>query len=442
MRLALIVILAALMNAARSFAPHQGVGSGPAGTALALGYLLLTAFLAGSLFQRIGLPRLTGYLFAGIVVGPEALDLVSPEMLGSLRIFNGVAVALIAFTAGAEMHLPSMRPLAQSIGWITGLAVLGTAALLAAAVYLLRPLLPFAATLPPLQAVAVALVLGVIMAAQSPAVVVALHDEMEAEGPVSRTVLGAVVLADLVVILLFAAVSSAAGAAFAGGADVLQAAARLAWEIVGSLVTGVGVGYLVTLYLRKVKGGGALFVVTVAFVVAEVGQRVHFDPLIVALAAGLLVRNATELGGRLLEEIEQASLPVYVVFFGITGAGLQLGSLATLLPAAALVAVRAAGLVAGTRLAARLAGAPEAVRRFAGYGLLAQAGLALALVTLFQRTFPQFGREGGALVLAVVAVNQIVGPVLYRLALLRSGEAGRASGLRPQASGLEPTPEA
>ena len=115
MRLLLVLILAGLMHAARSFAPDATVGGGAAGTALACGYLLLSAFLMGSIFKSLRLPRLTGYLATGIVVGPNVLGLVSHPMVSNLQIFNGVATALIALTAGVELDLRMMKPLLRSI---------------------------------------------------------------------------------------------------------------------------------------------------------------------------------------------------------------------------------------------------------------------------------------------------------------------------------------
>ncbi|WP_373045790.1 cation:proton antiporter [Vulgatibacter sp.] len=423
MSILLILVLAGLMSAARSFdvsgLPHS-VSAG-----LAFGYVLLTAFFAGKLFQRVKLPRLTGYIMAGILVGPSVLGLLTPVMVQQLRIVNGVAIALIALTAGNELDLRTFRPLFRSIGWITGVAVVGTALLLAVAVYASRGLLPFAALMNLEESIAIALVLGTVMAAQSPAVVVALRDEMEADGPMSRTVLGVVVIADLVVILLFAITSSVAKSIFGAPGDVVDTMAKLAWEIFGSLGSGILAGMLIATYLRKVPRGGALFVLTVAFVVAEVGERIHFDPLLVALAAGMFIRNASSAGPRLHHVIDLSALPVYVIFFAGAGANLPLDILLVVgLPAALYVGVRAAGLLTGARIGARLSGAPVAVRRWAGFGLLPQSGLALALALLFSSTFPEFGREASALVLGVVALNELTGPILFRLALVRSGEAG------------------
>ena len=425
MKLALLLFLGLL---AHTFGGHA-TGEG-AGTILAFGYLLLSSYYVGDLFKRISLPRLTGYIACGIVAGPSVLGLVPREAVGSLTLVNGAAIALIALTAGSEIDFRAMRPLFRSIAGITLVAVLGTTVLLAATVFALQGFLPFMAGMGTVQAAAVALVLGVVMVAQSPAVVVALRDEMAADGPVSRTVLGVVVIADLVVILLFAVASTVAKVTFGLGADVIEVAARLSWEIFGSVAVGLVIGQLLAVYLRKIGGSAGLFILAVAFVMAEVGQRLHFDPLIIALAAGMLVRNATSVGERLHGEIESASLPVYVLFFAVAGANIHLDVLLVVGgPAAALVLVRGAGLGIGTRIGAGLAGAPPVVRRYAGFGLMPQAGLALALALLFAKTFPEFGSEAAALTLGGVPRNELVAPILYRWALARCGEAGR---LAPQ----------
>jgi Kef-type K+ transport system membrane component KefB len=439
--LVLLLVLGGLMHAARSFS--AAAASTVGGTTLGLGYLTLTAFFAGKLFKTLRLPRLTGYLVAGVVVGPAALGLVAETMVANLQLVNGMAIALIALTAGGELEVRALKPLLRSILWIAGVTVaLGTAAL-AAALFFARPFLPFMAGLGRGDALALAVVLGAMMAAGSPAVAVALRDELRAEGPVTRTVLGVVVLRDLAIILVFAATSTAAKAVLGVRQALLDTVAELAWQILGSVSLGIGIGVLLALYLRYVRGGRSLFVVVSAFLVAEVGQRVGLDPLLIALAAGLYVRNATDLGPVLRDQIQAASLPVYVVFFGVAGTTLHLDAAAALIgPVLLVCAVRAGALLAGARLAANVAGASEPVRRLAGYGLLPQAGLALALSILFARTFPEFGAAASALTLGVVAFNELIGPAIYKVALSRSGEAGRLDaaprhGPAPEPNGVQ-----
>lgn len=434
-RIALLLALGGLMHATMSFT--VGTVPGSFGTTVSFGYLLLTAYFAGALFKRVRLPKLTGYLVAGLVVGPSALAFVPEAALNNLAIFTGVAVALIALSAGSELDLRTMRPLFRSIGWITTLTMAGTTLLLAAAIMALRPWLDFLQKARLAQAIAVAFVLGVVMVAKSPAVVVALGKETRADGPVAKTVLGAVVIGDLLVIVLFAVASALAKAAF--GAAAATTARMLAWEVLGSFVAGVCLGGLITVYLQKVRDGAGLFVLTTCFVVSEVGRRLYFDPMLVALSAGLFIRNVTGTADRLRAEIDSSSLPVYVTFFAVAGATIHVDALASSgVPAIALVVVRGAGLLALSRAGAKLAGAPEVVQRFAGFGLLPQAGLALALAMLFAKTFPEFGADAAALLLGVVAINELAAPALYRYALTRCGEAEQPTdSLNP---GATPTP--
>jgi Kef-type K+ transport system membrane component KefB len=117
------------------------------------------------------------------------------------------------------------------------------------------------------------------------------------------------------------------------------------------------------------------------------------------------------------------------VFFALAGAGLQLDLLAGVIVPAAIIAIVRGGLFWwGCRRAARATGASPEVEKYVWVGLLPQAGLALALALIMRRTFPGFGDQAAALVLGVVALNQLVTPILLRIALIRSGEAGRRPG--------------
>ena len=185
---------------------------------------------------------------------------------------------------------------------------------------------------------------------------------------------------------------------------------------------------MIAVYLRYVKGSSALFVLAAMFLVAEVGQRIDLDPLAIALSAGMVIRNVTAQGARLQTEIESSSLPVYVVFFAVAGATVHIRDLLVVgIPALILVTTRAAGFATLGWLSTSIAEAPVEVRKYVGFGLMPQAGLALALALLFVKTFPQFGAAASALVFGAVAINEMLAPILYRFALVKTGEAGKAS---------------
>jgi Kef-type K+ transport system membrane component KefB len=429
MIVALFFLLAfyAFMHAARSFSDAQEPARGGA---LAFGFLLLAAFFTGRLFARFGLPRLTGYIVAGVIAGPSVLALLTDDMVHVLAPVKGVAVCLIALSAGGELNFARTRPLLRSIVAITLWTVVLASVACAATCVLLGSMLPFFDGLSSRQVIAASAVLGVAISAMSPAVVMALFGELEPQGPVSRTILGVVVVADLAVIVLFALTSSLAQAFMGDGVHVGAAALHVAWEIFGSIAAGAVVGVVLAVYLHKVQTGRSLFVLLQCVLVSEVFGRLALDPLIVMLTAGLFIENVAELkASELVHDIEAASMPVYIVFFGLAGAMLKLDMLTGVaVPAVALVAVRAFAMWFGARRGALSAGAEPAVVRWAFAGLLPQAGLALALALLLPRVFPGFGVEASALVVGVVALNELLMPVLLRYALLRTGEARAAAG--------------
>ncbi|QQR92013.1 MAG: cation:proton antiporter [Myxococcales bacterium] len=423
------------MQAARSFVPQGAVTVAGADTILAAGFVLLIAFYSGRLFAGLGLPKLTGYIAAGVVFGPSAIELLSEQMLTDLRLVNGVAVCLIALSAGIETDLRALRSLLKAIAWISALAVLGTIALLTLTLFLLKDYLSFFHGLDVLQAVSVAGVLAVTIAAQSPAVVVALREELRADGPLIRTILGVVVIADLLVIVCFALMSSVAQMSLGGGPGVQATVQKMLWEIFGSIGAGLVVALAFFTYLRKVRQNEAMFLLAVCIVVAEIGQRIELDPLIVALTAGVTLKNTTGLGERLVSSIEVTTTPVFVLFFAVAGATIHLDVLASVGPIALLlVVVRAAGFFGGNAVASRIANAPSVVVKYAAFGLLPQAGLALALALLFSQTFPSLGQSAAGLVLGVVAINELIAPVLLRTVLLRSGEGKNITETVPQSA--------
>lgn len=416
--------LAGVLHAARSFVPEGGEPPEVASVALSTGFLLLTAFVVGRIFALVRLPRIVAYLITGMVLGPSLLGVVPVAMLERLDLVKGVAICLIAFTAGGELKLRQMRPLLRTIGSLTGVAVLGTGVLLTAALILMRPWLPFLGSFAPLPLVAFSAMVAVALVAQSPAVVMALLDETRSEGPLSRTSLGAVVLADLAVVVLFGVLSALAQATAGRETTPALTAMGIAWELFGSFGVGVGLGVLIALYLGTVREGTALFVLLLCVVAAEVGIQLALDPLLIMLAAGLYVENVARTDAEpLITDIQAGSLPVYVLFFAVAGAGMHLGALAEMWPAAvALVALRAVGFWAGSAVATR--GADPMVRRWAWAGLLPQAGLALALALIVERAFGAVGQAASALILSVIAINETIMPVVFRQALAAAGEVG------------------
>ena len=419
----LLVATGGLMQAAGSFITVPTSAT----VQLAFGYLLLTAFFTARLVTKLGLPKLTGYIIAGVISGPFVLGLVSTDMTSSLSIVNGTASAIIALEAGAELQLANVRRMLPMLRSLTVFAVIGAMFVLGALIYLMQPWLPFLWRFSGYELAAVSMLLGVALSAQSPAVVMALLAEMRAAGPVSELMLGAVVMTDLVVIVCFSLASAAVGAVVGGSIDVVTAVRDVGWELFGSIALGLALGMLLALFLRTVKEGASLFALTICVVIAEAGPRVHLDPLIVMLTAGLWVRNAPRTDARaLLDGFESAQLPVFLVFFALAGSKLELGTIYALaLPIGVISIARVAAFFVGAKIATAITDAPKPVRRYAWFGLVPQAGLALAIALVLDKTFPSFGGPAAVLMIGVVGLNQLIAPIILRIVLLRSGEAGQ-----------------
>jgi Kef-type K+ transport system membrane component KefB len=192
--------------------------------------------------------------------------------------------------------------------------------------------------------------------------------------------------------------------------------------------------------MRFVQRELLLFAIVVAFFGAEIARLAHVETLLTLLTAGFITENATknEEGRELLHAMERSAGPVFVVFFALAGASIHITELAQLWPLAlAVVGVRGAMIFTGSRLGARWSGAAPVVRNNVWLGLISQAGVAIGLATILASAYPSRGAEMQTLILSVIAINEIMGQVLFKVALSRSGEvegedreAGAAGALR------------
>ena len=431
--LLILLAIGGLMQAARSFSADVSIG----GTELAFGYLLLAAYFTSKILSRAGLPRLTGYIIAGVISGPFVLGFVTKDMGISLKVVSNTATAILALEAGAELDLKKMRPVMATLRSITFWAVIGSMFVIGGVLFLLRPLLPFFEGMSLTQSLAVCMAIGVALSAQSPAVVMAMLAETRADGPLSRVMLASVVVADLTVITVFSVVLAITGAVIGGNIDVGATALAVSWELFGSMVFGVAIGMLIGQFLLSVKEGAPLFALMVCVVVAEIGARMHLDPLIILLASGVWLRNFSRADAHdLLNSFEAAQLPVFLVFFALAGSKLDIAELTgAVIPVAILAVARATSFFVGAKIACRRTHADAIVAKYAWFGLVPQAGLALALALVLKGTFPTFGTnthfgdQVAVILFGVVGFNEMIAPVILRMMLLRSGEAGKKQGV-------------
>jgi Kef-type K+ transport system membrane component KefB len=420
---ALAVLFAVLYGATRAVPTIQS----RVGTIGAVGFLLLTGTLTSELVEIVGLPHLTGYLAAGIVAGPHVLRLIDEHSVEDLTSVNSLALALIALEGGAHLRVATLKKGVRSLAWATVIQSLFVMIAMSVVFLSLRRFIPFANTLSTGALVGTAILWGTLAITRSPSATLGIMSQTRAKGPVMTGTLSFVMTSDVVVVVLLAAAMVAARPLIDPTSSFsLRDFEVLGHDVLGSVALGTTLGLFLTVYVRLVGAQLVLVFVALGFGMSELLSFLHFDTLLAFMVAGFVVQNLSRQGEKFILAIEQTGSIVYVIFFATAGAHLDLDLLRKLWPiAVALAGSRMAFTWLAGRLASRLAHDPPILRRWSWAGLVSQAGLALGVAGVIERSFPILGSGFRALAVAVVALNEMVGPVLFKLALDRAGESSR-----------------
>jgi Kef-type K+ transport system membrane component KefB len=421
--LAIVLLLMAVVQRASAGEPPIG-----GIVALALGFALVAAVLVAELTERVGLPRVTGYLLLGLACGPYVGNLITHAMARELGIFNGLAVAVIAFMAGLEMNLQRLRSSLRGLAALTVTTLAIMYVLLLPVMWAAWPWLGIAPEAAGHARLALAVVLTVVVISFSPTVTIAVLTENRARGPLSDVILTTVIFADLILILSFTvAMQFAAWATGHSTSHDVGIGVHLLWDIPGSLAYGAALGAGFALYLRFVGREVTLVLLGLCVLLSAGGTYLRFEPLLAALAAGLVVENIAPPRGDVLRvAVEEGALPVLVIFFAAAGASLrldavaQLGGVAVAISAFRIVSIRTATAIGG-----RVSGLRRDHRSLVWMGLVSQAGVTLGLAVIVANQYPGWGNALQTLVVSMIAIHEVIGPVLLRAALVRAGEIGR-----------------
>lgn len=413
-------ILFGIMWGATYVAPGY---AGEAAVLGALGFLLLAGTLLSELVEVLGMPHLTGYLFAGIIAGPHVLHLVDHASVKRLEPVNTLAIALIALAGGAELRLDQLKQDLRTLSIALGLQAIFGVVIVGAVFALVPP--AFAAGLPFTGLLGVAILWGVLAITRSPSALLGVLSQTRATGPLTRFSLGFVMASDIVVVVMLAAAITIARPLIEPGATFsFNAFTSLGHEILGSVSLGTTLGLVLAAYLKV--SGRQLVVVLIAlgFGATEVLHYLNYEPLLTFMVAGFVVQNLSKQGERFLHAIEETGGVVYVVFFASAGAHLNVPLLRDFWPTALLLTVARAAVTVGTaRLSSRLAKDEPIVTRYAWAPLISQAGVALGIASVIATKFPSFGSGFRDVAIACVALNEMVGPVLFKFALDRAKES-------------------
>lgn len=389
--------------------------------AIFLGFVLLAASVAGSMAVAVKLPRITGFIVVGIVVGPSSLGLLPSAAVAELRLIDSFALALIAMLAGGELRLEGLRPQARPIlvGTLVTAAVVWVG--MALVVMAMSPFVPFMAELPFAGRLAIALVLGVWAANSSPDLTVAVIEEKHAKGDIVEVVLGITIVKDVFVIVMLTLTLSLVmpllDPAATFSTDALTGLLR---EVGGALVLGSAMGWIFSQYLggndRNPRSPLATFLF--AYVMVVLAEELHVELLLTGVAAGFVIENLSPAGDRMIQGIRAVAVVVFAFFFSIAGASLDLGAVLSFGPAAVVfLAARTWLTKLGADKGLALARARPRIRERTWLGLISQGGVTLGLILLAAERLPELAESLTAFGMVVILGNILAGPVLLGRAL-------------------------
>lgn len=454
-------------------------------TGTGLGVLLLGAWLLGKIVSSIGFSKITGYLVFGILAGPgvgawivgkDGTWLLTKPQQDNLQLVNDLAIALIALTAGGEIKLSFVRKAFRSISLILAfeftLVLLVVGALMTVLLNNSGVLADYGGLV---TVMLVASVIAVVATANSPAVVMALLSETRADGPMARTALSITVCKDLLLIIVFAITLTLASTAATNAKqnlaedlpvdppptlnqaeasdDLTEQEVLLAQEVAeeletgelksssakqssiankltrqlgGSMLAGVLVGGLLAFYVRKVKSFLPIVLVLGSFAVALISKELGLKTLIVGLTAGLVMSNLFQtIAEDVFHTIEELSVPVYALFFAVAGTKVDPGVLGGVwIFVVLLVTLRLGAIWGGTAIGCKASGMEPPASRWIWTAFVPQAGVSLALAIVVYEQFDGFGFREDVfnILLSSIAINELIGPILFKLGLVRAGE--------------------
>ncbi|MDR2808111.1 MAG: cation:proton antiporter [Spirochaetaceae bacterium] len=395
---------------------------------LLVGSMLLLGSASAKLFQRLKLPQVVGYIVIGIVIGQSGFQLLGPAVSPALAPINSMALALIGFMIGAELKVSVIKKYGKQFLSILLFESITPFILVGLCVSLVSFLLTGSLSL----SLSLGLILGSISAATAPAATTDVLKENRTRGPLTTTLLGIVAMDDAVALILYAISSSIVGALTGSGSVSLGGQLlTLVYSIGVSAAVGLGFGFALSLLNRTAlndDGRILAFSLGAIFLCAGVCDALSLNSILAMMAMGFfLVNYAPPKMKTTFTLVDKFTPPVYVLFFVLVGAKLDIWSISTLTGLLALVYVfaRTIGKSIGAVTGAFLSKAPQTVQKYIPFCLLSQAGVAIGLsITAGHEYASSFGSEIVLIITATTFIVQLVGPVCVKYGVTAAGECG------------------
>ncbi len=379
-----------------------------------LALLLFSGLIFGRVVKLLKLPNVTGYLLAGLLIGPSCFKLLSANMVSEMELISEIALAFIAFSIGSEFKVSYLKKVGATpviIAIFEGL----TATLLVTVVLVLFGF-----------DFEISLLLGAIASATAPAATLMVVRQYKAKGPVTETLISVVALDDAVALIAFGFSMAVVNALLhPGQASVAMSILSPFLEIIGSIVLGFVLGFIFKYPLKYFKKDSNRLILTTGFVLlgSSLATLLGLSSLLLCMCMGAMLVNASEASGSVFKLTEMFTPPIFLMFFVVSGAGLNLSYLPQIgLIGILYVIVRVIGKVAGASLGAIISKASDTIKKYIGLTLIPQAGVAIGLSLIAAQTLPEYGAQIRAVILCATFIYELVGPAITKIGLKKAGE--------------------
>ena len=385
---------------------------------LIISIVMFVGIAGGKAARVLKLPNVSGYLAAGLFLGPSFLKFVSPTDMESFSVINELALAVIAFSIGNEFVIKDMLKLGKSIVIITLAEVVGAVVIVFTVMYYLLN-----------QPFAFSIVIASMSAATAPAATLLVIRQYNAHGPLTKTILPVVALDDVFGIIAFGiAMSLATQSTGQQDFSIVQMFHGLFIEIGGSVLFGLILGFILTIIAKKSSGRDELQAASLMAIGIATGISISLglSPLLTCIMMGTTVVNTLKKSKRVFDSINDFASPVYILFFTLAGASLDLSILISVgIVGVAYVIARTGGKMLGAWSGAKIVKSDPMITKYLGLGLLPQGGISIGLLVLVRQQLPEYAVAIGTIIMFSVLIYEVTGPVFAKLAIQRAGEIDR-----------------
>ncbi len=385
-----------------------------------LGIMILSGMFMGRLLKHIKLPNVTGYLIAGLILGPYFLpalgcpfSILSEGFISGISVISEVALGLIAFSIGNEFKFSYFRKVGAAPVIIACMESLFAVVVVVIALIVSGQSVPFS------------LVLGAIAAATAPAATIMVVRQYKAKGPVTSTLLSVVAIDDATALILFSVAAAVAKGMTGKRMNPVMAVVTPVGQILAALAIGAVFGGILLLPMRHFhkKSNRLALICGFLFIAIGLADLLGLSSLMLCMAFGASVANLSNEADAIMSVAESITAPIYILFFVASGAGLQISVLKTVgLIGVIYIVGRSIGKIFGAWLGSRISHTDAAVGKYLGMCLLPQAGVAIGLTLVAGKIVPDYAASIRAVVLAGTLVYELFGPAITKMSLTKAGE--------------------